>query len=70
MKRKIINTDVLMTAIHRKCMECSGESRNEVKSCKIKECPLFPFRCRIADETDDTGEIEGQISMDFQGGCV
>lgn len=33
-----------LKAIRRYCIECSGDSYNEVRNCPIKECPLYPFR--------------------------
>ena len=31
-------------AIRAKCIECSGDSRQEVKICPIKTCPLYAYR--------------------------
>lgn len=31
-------------AIRQKCLDCSGESMLEVRTCEIKTCPLHPFR--------------------------
>lgn len=31
-------------AIRKKCLECSGNSRIEVKNCTIKTCPLYKYR--------------------------
>lgn len=31
-------------AIRAKCLECSGDSVNEVKLCVIPDCPLYPYR--------------------------
>lgn len=31
-------------AIRKKCLECSGNSRNEVKNCEINTCPLYYYR--------------------------
>lgn len=31
-------------AIRAFCLECSGDSPSEVKSCPRSECPLYPFR--------------------------
>lgn len=31
-------------AIRAFCLECSGDSAAEVKSCPRTECPLYPFR--------------------------
>ena len=35
------------TAIYAHCLECSGDSRAEVRHCELKDCPLYPFRCRF-----------------------
>jgi len=34
----------LLKAIKKNCLECCG-SRNEIKKCKIKTCPLYKYRC-------------------------
>lgn len=31
-------------AIRAFCLECSGDSPAEVKSCPVEKCPLYPFR--------------------------
>lgn len=31
-------------AIRAKCLDCSGNDRNEVKGCSVTSCPLWPFR--------------------------
>ena len=31
-------------AIRAKCLDCSGGSSEEVKSCPVTDCPLYPFR--------------------------
>ena len=31
-------------AIRKNCLECCGDSANEVKLCPATECPLYPFR--------------------------
>lgn len=31
-------------AIRKKCIDCSGGSRDEVKKCELQDCPLHPFR--------------------------
>lgn len=33
-----------LKAIRHKCLDCSGDSADEVRKCVIPECPLFPFR--------------------------
>lgn len=32
------------TAIRKKCLDCSGDSANEVRNCSHTECQLYPFR--------------------------
>ena len=34
------------TAIYAHCLECSGDTKAEVRRCELKDCPLYPFRCR------------------------
>lgn len=34
----------LWKAIHDKCMDCAGDYFKEVEHCKIKKCPLHPYR--------------------------
>lgn len=31
-------------AIRKKCLDCSGDSSNEVKNCNLDWCPLYPYR--------------------------
>lgn len=45
------NTE-LLSAIRRKCMDCSGQMRNEVRNCLVKDCPLRPYRCNALDAED------------------
>lgn len=33
-----------MVAIRAKCMDCSGNQRKEVERCRLKDCPLHPYR--------------------------
>jgi hypothetical protein len=33
-----------LMAIRAHCVDCSGESRAEVRRCQVIDCPLFPFR--------------------------
>lgn len=33
-----------MRAIRAKCLDCSGDSANEVRLCPIKDCPLYEYR--------------------------
>ena len=57
--------ETLLTAIRAKCMECSGHCRKEVEHCKIRECPLYPYRNVQAAGfgLERRMKIEGQISI-------
>jgi len=33
-----------MRGIRGKCLDCSGGSSIEVELCKVRDCPLWPFR--------------------------
>jgi len=33
-----------LKAIKRKCLDCSGGSKSEVRNCAFKDCALLPFR--------------------------
>lgn len=33
-----------MKAIRAKCLDCCCGSSNEVRSCTVEKCPLYPFR--------------------------
>jgi hypothetical protein len=33
-----------LKSIRKKCLDCSGDSRKEVKECPILDCPLYPYR--------------------------
>ena len=34
----------LLKSVRKKCLECSGDSRQEVKECPITSCALYPYR--------------------------
>ena len=34
----------LLKAIHKYCLRCSCDSRNEVNLCLITDCPLYSYR--------------------------
>lgn len=51
----------LLVAIRAKCLDCSGGSRHEVHNCKLRDCPLWPYR---KGETKAKPErSKGQISI-------
>ena len=56
MSTKKPNQTELLSAIRRKCLDCSGGVRNEVKGCKIRDCSLYPYRANALRE-------EEQISL-------
>ncbi len=53
--------DELLIAIHKHCLACSGGSRKEVQSCRIKGCNLYPYRQEPIRQRDKP--IKGQISL-------
>lgn len=55
----------LLVAIRAKCMDCSGNSRREVERCKLKDCPLYPFRNveAVGGVHKRKKETSGQIKM-------
>lgn len=57
--------DEALTAIRLKCMDCSGNSRREVERCKLKDCPLYPYRSvkAIGGGNERRMEIDGQIGL-------
>jgi hypothetical protein len=44
-----------MTAIREKCLDCSAGSKQEVRRCVVKQCPLWWHRCR---NPEDQGQPE------------
>ncbi len=56
---------VLLAAIRAKCLDCSGNMRREVEKCKIKDCPLYPYRAPKAtgSSKERPEEIRGQVSV-------
>jgi|GEM_PF-6380433 len=37
-----------LQAIMKKCLECSGDDKNEVEECELVKCPLHGFRLGAA----------------------
>lgn len=56
---------VLLAAIRAKCLDCSGNMRREVERCKLKDCPLYPYRTAKATtgSKERPEEIRGQVSV-------
>lgn len=44
----------LLHAIRLKCLDCSGNLRNEVRNCLVKDCPLRPYRGSIESDSSET----------------
>lgn len=48
-----------LKAIRAKCLDCSGDSSNEVKLCVVPDCPLYLYRFgRRPYKTDRKGNID------------
>jgi hypothetical protein len=43
--------DTMAVAIRKKCIDCSGGSRKEVRLCPVVACPLWPYRFGKRPET-------------------
>ena len=54
--------DELQAAIRAKCLECSGGSKNQVKGCGIKDCPLWVYR--TAETQARITRLKGQMSFE------
>ena len=55
----------LLSAIRKKCMDCSGGMRNEVRDCRIKDCPLYPYRRNALDVNEN---IQTEMEMTTNDG--
>lgn len=40
-------------AIKAKCLDCSGFDREEVRTCRVSVCPLWPWRPYQSGDTDE-----------------
>lgn len=59
---KAVTKAVLLSAIRRKCMDCSGNVRSEVRDCRIKDCPLYKYRRNALENEGPEGDDEGNKS--------
>lgn len=50
-------------AIRKKCLDCSGDSRKEVRGCVISDCPLHPFRMGKNPNCKPRGNKRGDSSV-------
>ncbi len=44
------------TAIKKKCLDCSGGIRAEIRRCPVTSCPLWPFRMGTEQRSTGTDE--------------
>ena len=65
MKKNLPSCESLLVAIRAKCMDCCGNQRREVERCRLKDCPLYPYRSvkAIGGEHERQPEIKGQIDL-------
>ena len=49
----MISSSKLLMVIRRKCMDCSGEMREEVLNCEMVECPLYPYRLGLGYKNEE-----------------
>lgn len=54
MTAKKPNPAELLSAIRKKCLDCSGNMRNEVRDCKIRDCPLHKYRRNAMEDANET----------------
>ena len=52
----------LGVAIRKKCLDCSGGMVSEVKGCRIKDCPLWPYRTADGEKREPK-RAKGQIDI-------
>lgn len=62
MATKKPNQTELLSAIRKKCLDCSGGMRNEVRDCRIKDCPLYKYRRNALENEGPEGDDEGNKS--------
>ncbi len=63
MRKQGPSVDAVLIAVRAKCMECSCDSRREVRNCRIKDCPLYPYRDIEAIGLNTDKPIKEQISI-------
>ncbi len=55
-----------LKAIKKKCLECSGGDKQEVRQCALRQCPLFPYRLGLDPEAP--GELPLEVREPGEGG--
>lgn len=48
----------LLSAIRKKCLDCSGGMRNEVRDCRIKDCPLHSYRASAMRDAEQVSLMD------------
>lgn len=59
-----------LKAIRAKCLDCSCDSKKEVRECPITDCPLYAYRMgkrpqKGKPSTDDTKAKKGEAAPQF-----
>lgn len=68
MKKNLPTAEALLVAIRAKCMDCSGNQRKEVERCKLKDCPLHPYRSVKAIGGEHECQTEIKVSPSRKNG--
>ncbi len=53
-----------LSAVHAKCVDCSGGYRKLAAGCKIDTCPLHPYRPFAHTDLADRAQLPGQMKID------
>lgn len=56
--RRMISKRILLKAIRKNCLDCSGGVASEVLDCSMNMCPLYPYRMGLAGLYKEKGEKE------------
>jgi len=62
--------DTPLKAIRKKCLDCSGYSKKEVRLCPIVECPLYPYRMGTDPGRKGAGRRGGNPNLRKSRKCV
>ena len=51
-----------LQAIRKKCLDCTGDSLEEIRNCPIEECPLYIYRSgQLEQDKEKTKERMAKI---------
>ena len=51
-----------LQAIRKKCLDCTGDSLEEIRNCPIEECPLYIYRSgKLEQDKEKTKERMAKI---------